>query len=238
MKKIILLLILAFAILNVFAQSENSKLVDAKGVENIVQKTIGNLIIQTIPLAVEIEIPKMGIVGDKIQDSIILEEINTGVYNLAFRLKKKKYHCSVEVLNQKTIHLLVDIKKKKFETKEIKYIPHLPDPIPVDTSTVYVIIDEMPEFPGGEEELKRYIAMSVRYPVEAFEKGIVGRVFVTFVVNKKGEIEGVRVVRSVDPALDVEAVRAVSCLPTWKPGRQKGKLVKVSYTIPINFEIK
>jgi TonB family protein len=186
---------------------------------------------------VKVEIPKMGINGNKTQDSLILEEIYTGKYDLTFRLKKKKFHCSVEVLNQKTIHLLVDVKGKKFETKEINYNPHLPDPISDDPNMVHVLVDDMPEFPGGTLELQKWIAMNIRYPIEACKRGIEGRVFVACVINKEGEIERVRIIRSVDPLLDAEAVRVISGMPVWKPGRRNGQLTKVSYTFPINFQL-
>lgn len=239
MKKLILLLTFVFVIVVAFAQSENSNSFDTKGTENIVEKKLGNLIIQTIPSALKIEIPQMGINGNKTQDSLILEEIYTGRYDLTFRLKKKKFNCSVEVLNQKTIHLLVDFKERKFETKEINYNPHLPDPIPVpvDTSAVYVIVDDMPEFPGGTLELRKWIAMNVNYPLKAMQNGVAGRVFTSCVINTDGKVENIKVIRSVNPDLDAEAIRLISSMPTWKPGRRNGQLTKVSYTFPINFQL-
>ena len=237
MNKIFLFFILAFAIQDGFAQSENSKMVDAKGDENVVEKKLGNLIIQTIPPVVKVEIPKMGINGNKTQDSIILEDIYTGNYDLIFRLKKKKFHCSVEVLNKKTIHLLVDVKKKKFEVKEINYNPHLPDPIPVDPNAVYVIVDDMPKFPGGMKFCQRWIAKNIRYPEDALKRKIQGLVFAAFVINKEGKAEDIEIIRSVDSSLNAEAIRVISSMPTWKPGKEKGKLAKVSYTFPIRFRM-
>ena len=77
----------------------------------------------------------------------------------------------------------------------------------------------------------------MKYPQIAKENGIQGRVFVAFVVNQKGQVEQVKVVRGVDPALDREAVRVISNLPAWKPGSQRGKPVRVSFTVPINFQL-
>lgn len=241
MKKIILVLTAVIISISSFAQSENG--IVAKSTDSTNEKTIGNLIIQTIPLAVEIEIPKLGYIGDKTQEYLILEELEDGEYTLAFTFKRKKFQCSVEVLNEQTIHLLVDVKKKKFETRMIKYDPPLSesipvDSIPVDPNTVFVIVDDMPEFPGGQYELQKWIAMNVRYPVEAQMRGITGRVFVTFVINKEGRAVGVRIIRSADPLLDAEAIRVVRCMPVWKPGRQEGELVNVSYTIPITFDLQ
>ena len=96
----------------------------------------------------------------------------------------------------------------------------------------------MPEFPGGEEALRKYIAQSVKYPVIAQENGIQGRVYVSFVVNTKGKVTDVKIARGVDPNLDKEAIRVVNAMPAWKPGKQRGKAVKVSYTVPINFVLQ
>lgn len=102
---------------------------------------------------------------------------------------------------------------------------------------VFLIVETMPEFPGGDIALRKHIAQSVQYPEIAKENGIMGKVFVQFVVNKKGEVEQVKVVRGVDPALDKEAIRVIQSLPKWKPGEQRGKPVKVAYTVPINFQL-
>lgn len=107
-----------------------------------------------------------------------------------------------------------------------------------DEAQVFVIVEEMPVFPGGQLELQKWIMKAVKYPVIAQENGITGRVFVSFVVNKKGMVEQVRVVRGVDPSLDKEAIRVINSMPKWKPGKQRGKNVKVSYTVPINFQLQ
>lgn len=90
-----------------------------------------------------------------------------------------------------------------------------------DEAQVFVIVEDMPEFPGGALELQKWIARSIKYPVIAQENGITGRVFVTFVVNKVGKVEQVRVVRGVDPSLDKEAVRVIESMPSWKPGNRE-----------------
>ena len=95
----------------------------------------------------------------------------------------------------------------------------------------------MPEFPGGELAMRKYLADHVQYPEIAKENGLSGKVFVQFVVNQKGEIENVKIARGVDPALDKEAMRVVQSLPKWKPGSQLGKPVRVSFTVPINFQL-
>ncbi len=107
-----------------------------------------------------------------------------------------------------------------------------------EDTQVFFIVEEMPEFPGGELALRQFIANSVKYPVIAQENGIQGRVYVTFVVDADGSISEPRIARGVDPSLDKEALRVVSMLPKWKPGKQRGKPVRVSYTVPINFQLQ
>lgn len=106
-----------------------------------------------------------------------------------------------------------------------------------EEAEVFFIVENMPEFPGGDVALRTYIAQNVKYPEIAKENGLSGKVFVQFVINQKGEVENVKIARGVDPALDKEAIRVVQGLPKWKPGSQRGKPVRVSYTVPINFQL-
>ncbi len=103
---------------------------------------------------------------------------------------------------------------------------------------VFVIVEDMPEFPGGELALRKWIADNVKYPVIAAENGIQGKVYVQFVVDRNGGISNARIARGVDPSLDQEALRVVNNLPKWRPGMQRGKPVRVSYTVPINFQLQ
>ena len=103
---------------------------------------------------------------------------------------------------------------------------------------IYDQVETMPEFPGGVEKLMEYVAMNVRYPKDAEEKSIQGRVIATFVIEKDGSITGAKIVRSIDPALDAEALRVINGMPNWKPGTQKGEPVRVKYTIPISFRLQ
>lgn len=107
-----------------------------------------------------------------------------------------------------------------------------------EDTQVFIIVEEMPEFPGGEAALRAFIAKSINYPVIAQENGIQGKVYVTFVVDKDGGISEAKVARGVDPSLDKEALRVVNMLPKWKPGKQRGKPVRVSYTVPISFVLQ
>lgn len=98
-------------------------------------------------------------------------------------------------------------------------------------------VEVMPQFPGGEEEMMRYIASNLRYPTMAMEMGVEGRVVVRFVVNKNGEVSSVEVIRSLDPACDKEAMRVIKSMPKWIPGRQGGRAVSVYYNIPIVYKL-
>lgn len=103
----------------------------------------------------------------------------------------------------------------------------------------FLLPEEMPEFPGGEEALKQYITSHINYPESARENGIHGKVYVTFTITKEGKVTGAKLARGVDPALDKEAVRVISSLPDWKPGKQNGQPVDVvSYTVPVIFDLK
>ena len=107
-----------------------------------------------------------------------------------------------------------------------------------DKNGVYQIVDEMPKFPGGEDALMEYVSKNVVYPKEAQEKGISGRVFVEFIVEKDGSVSNVNVLRGIGGGCDEEAVRVFSSMPKWKPGKQDGKPVRVSYQMPINFKLQ
>jgi len=96
----------------------------------------------------------------------------------------------------------------------------------------------MPSFPGGDADLFKFLSNNVKYPVIAQENGIQGRVICQFVVNKDGSIVDVEVVRAVDPSLDKEAIRVIKSMPNWTPGKQRGKSVRVKYTLPVNFKLQ
>lgn len=107
----------------------------------------------------------------------------------------------------------------------------------VDEDRVYDVVDQMPQFPGGHEKLKEFIEKNRRYPKSLQDRGIQGRVVVTFVVKKTGRISHAKVARGVDPALDREALRVVRKMPQWIPGKVGGKNVDVKYTIPVDFRL-
>lgn len=107
-----------------------------------------------------------------------------------------------------------------------------------DTEVVFVVVESMPSFPGGDPALFKYLNDNIKYPVIAQESGIQGRVICQFVVNRDGSIVDIEVVRSVDKSLDAEAIRVIKNMPRWTPGKQRGKTVRVKYTLPVNFRLQ
>ena len=106
-----------------------------------------------------------------------------------------------------------------------------------DDEEFFMVVENMPEFPGGDLGLMKQIQKHVRYPAIAKEYNITGKVYVSFIVDRSGSVTNVKVVRGVDKNLDAEAVRVVKSLPKYKPGKQRGKAVRVMFTIPINFTL-
>lgn len=102
---------------------------------------------------------------------------------------------------------------------------------------VFVIVEEMPSFPGGQDAMMKYIGANFKYPQEAIDNGIQGTVFVTFVVERDGSITGVKTLRGIGSGCDEEAVRVVQSMPKWTPGKQRGKEVRVQYNLPIRFKL-
>jgi TonB family protein len=116
----------------------------------------------------------------------------------------------------------------------------LQEPPPVKkevTEEIFVVVEEQPEYPGGQEAMMKFLSDSIVYPEEAKAKGIQGRVICNYVVMKDGSIDDVNVVRGVDPLLDAEAVRVLKSMPAWKPGKQRGQAVNVRYTLPLEFRL-
>lgn len=103
---------------------------------------------------------------------------------------------------------------------------------------IFQIVEEMPTFPGGEQKLLEYVAKNVKYPQIARESGIKGRVFISFVVEPDGSVSNVKVLRGIGGGCDEEAMRVVKSMPKWKPGKQRGKAVRVSYMLPVNFQLQ
>lgn len=150
----------------------------------------------------------------------------------------------VEVLNVveddvKTETLEIDTEDDKDKTVSINAPVTSSGPVvEEEDNVVFQVVEKMPGFPGGDAALFKFLGDNVKYPVIAQENGIQGRVICQFVVNRDGSIVDVEVVRSVDPSLDKEAIRVIKSMPKWSPGQQRGKPVRVKYTLPVNFRLQ
>ncbi len=119
-----------------------------------------------------------------------------------------------------------------------EYVPVEVEEEEVQEQEIFQIVEEMPSFPGGEAKLMEYVAKNIKYPQIARETGIQGRVFVGFVVEPDGSISNVKLLRGIGGGCDEEAMRVIKSLPKWKPGKQRGKAVRVSYQIPVFFKLQ
>ena len=146
----------------------------------------------------------------------------------------------IEIKTKKPVLLDVVVKAKKPQTLEeaaaqgdiaIGAIDYDKPEKPFD------VVEQMPEFPGGQEALMQFLRQEVKYPKEAEEKGLQGRVVVRYIIEKDGSISEVEIVKSVNEYLDAEAIRVVNAMPKWKPGKQNGEPVRVKFTIPVTFRL-
>jgi Ca-activated chloride channel family protein len=106
-----------------------------------------------------------------------------------------------------------------------------------DSDVPFVVVEQMPSFPGGQAALSNFLTANIKYPAKARAENVQGRVIVQFTVDRNGDIKDVEVVRSISPELDAEAIRVVMSMPRWIPGKQRGKTVAVKYTLPVNFKL-
>lgn len=108
----------------------------------------------------------------------------------------------------------------------------------VEENKIFITVEQMPMYPGGDEALLGYLRDNIHYPTVAAENGVQGRVVVGFVVERDGSITDVKILRGVDPSLDREAMRVVKSMPKWTPGKQNGSAVRVKYQVPVSFRLQ
>jgi protein TonB len=123
-------------------------------------------------------------------------------------------------------------------TDDINAVMPVDDKAIVEEVETFVVVEQMPEFPGGEKALFKWISKNLEYPQIAQENGITGTVVVTFVVDSNGKITLAKVIRGIDPSCDGEALRVINSMPNWKPGKQGGRAVRVYFTLPIKFVLQ
>lgn len=118
----------------------------------------------------------------------------------------------------------------------VGFSQQLPERDPSDEN-VFIAVETMPEFPGGTTAMMEYLSKSVKYPSDALAVKITGKVFVSFIINEKGKVTDVKVLRGIGTSCDKEAIRVVSEMPDWKPGIQNDETVKVKFTLPVVFKL-
>ena len=150
---------------------------------------------------------------------------------------KEEFKSQEQLTNTKVAISIADVKGNDEKGKDIADIKQAVTQVE-EPDHVYQVIEQMPQYPGGESELMSYIAKNLKYPVIAQENGIQGKVILRFVVSKSGQVDKIEVVRSLDPACDKEAVLVVRTLQRWIPGKQNGVNVSVYYTLPIAFKLE
>jgi TonB family protein len=130
----------------------------------------------------------------------------------------------------------VQVEERTLSEETITVEPIMETPMD-DTNEPLRVVEEMPEFPGGQDALMKYVSSKIAYPEEAVESGIEGTVFITFVVEPDGRITNVMPLRGLGAGLTEEAIRVAKGMPNWKPGMQRGKAVRVQYNLPIRFKL-
>lgn len=138
--------------------------------------------------------------------------------------------------------ITVNTATETVKSDETKYVPQEPPKVeagPVENpDKVFEFVEQVPAFPGGNDALFAYLQKNIKYPPIARENGIEGKVFLSFVVDKSGQIRDIKVKRGIGGGCDEEAVRVVRNMPSWKPGKQNGKEVNVMFTLPIKFTLQ
>ena len=131
----------------------------------------------------------------------------------------------------------IEIKSSEETGEAVEAAPIDNGPEEVEEEEIFMRVEKAPAFPGGQKAMMEYLMKNIKYPAACQEAGIQGRVIVQFVVEKDGSIADVQVIKAVNPYLDKEAVRVVSTMPKWSPGKQRGKPVRVRFTLPVTFRL-
>ena len=151
-------------------------------------------------------------------------------------IKKGKKNATIKM---GPINEIVVVEQAPDAQKEVKPV-EMPNAMKVKKAEkeAFDVVEQMPQFPGGPSALMQFLSSNVKYPKEAYEKNVQGRVIASFVVEKDGSITEAVIRKSIDPLLDAEALRVVNAMPKWQPGMQNGEAVRVKYTVPITFKLQ
>ena len=196
----------------------------------------------SIPTLVKLATPKQKEVMTEVTTLSQLEEpeVKQEEFKKDEEVRDDEEIKSQEELTQTKVAIsIADVKgNDELNGKDIAELKEVITKAPEAEEKTYTMVEQMPQFPGGDRELLSFIAKNLHYPTIAQEKGIQGKVFVRFVVSATGDVKDVKVMRSLDPYCDKEAIRVIQSLPKWIPGRQNGRNVPVYYTVPITFKLQ
>ncbi len=169
------------------------------------------------------------------------ETVNDYVYDEPQKqvpVKKGKKNATIKTGGNQDIQIIETVVDTDDQKKvEGTAMPVIKGTVTPGDEPAFEVVEEMPQFPGGMAALMEFLSKNISYPKEAFEANKQGRVLATFVIETDGSISEAKVVKSVDPSLDEEALRVINAMPNWTPGKQSGKVVRVKYTVPINFRL-
>ncbi len=193
------------------------------------------------------EVKRKEIIPEKKQE--VVKEVKSSIKFTAPVIKKdnevkpeEEMKSQDELMKTTTAIGALDVKGNSDNGEVLKVTQRVADePVvekPEVENKVFDVVEQMPSFPGGPSALMKYLSENIKYPVVAQENGVQGRVVVSFVVERDGSITDVRVVKSVDPSLDNEAMSVVNSMPNWIPGKQNGSAVRVKYNVPVAFRLQ
>jgi TonB family protein len=223
--------VIAVALTLLFACEKSSDLVYSSTFDGNI---IYNGVVITTDELLDLNISNIQMVkGDRLDVLTVYPDLKSEISDIDYTMV---FNADDPIQMEKAAVLNVDVLDST--SNELVVVAYGSDTSLDDDDEVFTIVEDMPEFPGGELALRKYIAQSIKYPEEAIAKKIEGKVYVTFVVEKDGSVGSVRIARGVASSLDNEALRVVTELPKWKPGTQRGQAVRVNYTVPINFMLQ
>jgi len=179
-----------------------------------------------------------GLIAKTINTYMDKNELEKGLYQKAivlmfvFDISLLPADGSLNAVNVDNASGKKDLNEEILETPQAAISQH-DDP----DKMVFMVVEKMPEYPGGDKEMYGYLASNIKYPAEAKKKGIQGRVYVTFVIEQDGRVSDVRILRGIGGGCDEEALRVVKAMPKWSPGVQRGKPVRVQYNLPVSFKL-
>jgi TonB family protein len=150
-------------------------------------------------------------------------------------IKPNANNTSLVVLQKQVDELMGSVVLAYSQTMKEDVLKEMKSDSIIKGNEVFTVVEQQPEYPGGQEEMSKFLSKNLRYPVDAVEKEQQGKVFLKFVVDTEGEISNIKVLKSAGPGLDEEAVRVVGKMPTWKPAKQNGRKVNAEYVMPIEF---